>query len=99
MNSTRLSARDAVLSPTNATPSRAARAFARTFDAPPAAAGAVYEPTDAVLVQLRALAPGWDRQALLAQYREWSRGKVPARNPHGAFLGWVKRFTKGKDAA
>ncbi|MGO9773207.1 MAG: hypothetical protein ACLPSW_27415 [Roseiarcus sp.] len=25
--------------------------------------------------------------------------QVPARNPHGAFLGWVKRFTKGKDAA
>jgi len=36
---------------------------------------------------------------LLAQYREWSKGKVPARNPHGAFLGWVKRFTKGKTAA
>jgi len=76
---------------------------ARTFDAPPVALGAVpggvYEPTDAVLTQLRALAPSWDRQALLAQYREWSKGKVPARNPHGAFLGWVKRFTKGKAAA
>ncbi len=72
---------------------------ARTFDAPPVAAGVVYEPTDAVLAQLRTIAPSWDRQALLAQYREWSKGKVPARNPHGAFLGWVKRFTKGKDAA
>ncbi len=72
---------------------------ARTFDAPPVGAGAVYEPTDAVLAQLRTIAPSWDRQALLAQYREWSKGKVPARNPHGAFLGWVKRFTKGKDAA
>jgi len=49
--------------------------------------------------QLRTIAPSWDRQALLAQYREWSRGKEPAKNPHGAFLGWVKRFTKGKDAA
>jgi len=39
------------------------------------------------------------RQRLLAQYREWSRGKAPANNAHGAFLGWVKRFTKGKAAA
>jgi hypothetical protein len=72
---------------------------ARTFDAPPLAPGAPYEPSDAVLEQLRAIAPSWDRQSLLAQYREWSRGKAPANNPHGAFLGWVKRFTKGKDAA
>ena len=72
---------------------------ARSYDAPPVAAGAAYEPSDAVLEQLRAIAPSWDRQALLAQYREWSRGKVPANNPHGAFLGWVKRFTKKKAAA
>ncbi len=30
---------------------------------------------------------------------ERSRWKAPANNPHGAFLGWVKRFTKGKAAA
>lgn len=70
----------------------------RTFKAaaPMPAIGAPYEPTDAVLDQLRTLAPGWDRQGLLARYRDWSRGKTPADNPHGAFLGWVKRFTKGK---
>jgi plasmid replication initiation protein len=76
---------------------KARRAIA--FDAPPGRADAVYEPTDAVLDQVRAIVPGWDRQALLARYKEWSKGKVPARNPHGAFLGWVKRFTKGKAAA
>jgi hypothetical protein len=72
---------------------------ARSYDAPPVTAGAAYEPTDAVLEQVRVLAPNWDRQGLLAQYREWSRGKAPANNPHGAFLGWVKRFTKKKAAA
>jgi len=76
---------------------KARRAIA--YDAPSGRAGAVYEPTDAVLDQVRAIAPSWDRQALLARYKEWSKGKVPTRNPHGAFLGWVKRFTKGKAAA
>ena len=72
---------------------------ARSYDAQPVVTGAAYEPTDAVLEQVRVLAPNWDRQGLLAQYREWSRGKAPANNPHGAFLGWVKRFTKKKAAA
>jgi len=72
---------------------------ALSYEAPPATTGPDYEPTDAVLDQMRELAPSWDRQALLVRYREWVKGKVPARNPHGAFLGWVKRFTKGKAAA
>ena len=72
---------------------------ARSFTAPAGTAGPDYEPSDAVLAQLRTIAPGWDRQALLAQYRQWCRGKVPADKPHGAFIGWVKRFTKGKAAA
>eukprot|EP01037_Dinobryon_pediforme_P019137 gene19137-19502_t len=55
-----------------------------------------YEPTDAVLNQLREIAPGWDRQALLAQYREWIAGKPAAKNPHGSFIGWVKKIAKGK---
>ena len=70
-----------------------------SFAAPASASGAHYEPTDAVLAQLRKAAPGWDRQALLAQYREWCKGKESPANPHGAFLAWVKRFTKGKAAA
>lgn len=63
------------------------------------AAGTPYEPTDAVLEQLRTIAPGWDRQNLLAQYREWSRGKAAPDNPHGAFIGWVKKFIKKQAAA
>jgi plasmid replication initiation protein len=63
------------------------------------AVAAAYEPTDAVLGQLARIAPGWDRQALVAQYREWSRGKAAPESPHGAFIGWAKRFTKGRAAA
>ena len=72
------------------------RAFAAVASG--AASGAPYEPTDAVLDKLRTIAPGWDRQALVARYREWSRGKDLPNNPHGAFIGWAKRFTK-KQAA
>jgi hypothetical protein len=71
------------------------RAFA-TITGPSSvlANGVAYQPTDAVLDQLRLIAPGWDRQGLIAQYREWSRGKTAPDNPHGAFIGWAKRFTK-----
>ena len=58
--------------------------------------GAPYEPTEAVLDQLCTVAPGWDLQGLVARYRQWSKGKVAADNPHGAFLGWAKKFTKHK---
>jgi len=51
---------------------------ARTFDAPPVAAGAVYEPTDAVLTQLARACAELGPPSVLAQYREWSKGKVPA---------------------
>jgi hypothetical protein len=71
----------------------------RAFAASPGPRGVPYEPTDAVLSQVSVLAPGSDRQALLAQYRQWSQGKAAPDNPHGAFIGWVKRFTKGKAAA
>ena len=70
---------------------------ARSFNAPPSADDrAEYAPDDLILDQVRELAPGWDRQALLAKYREWCKGKEPAANPHGAFLGWVKQFAKKK---
>ena len=77
---------------------KARRGKAFTAAAPNTPHSAPYEPTDAILDQLRTLAPGWDRQGLVARYREWSRGKVAPDKPHGAFIGWVKRFTKGKAA-
>jgi hypothetical protein len=46
--------------------------------------------------QLHTIAPGWDRQALVTRYHQWSKGKSAPNNPHGAFIAWVKRFTKGK---
>jgi len=58
-----------------------------------------YEPSDAVLNQLFTIAPGWDRQALIAQYWEWGRSKAAPDNPQGAFIGWAKRFTKKKAVA
>jgi len=70
-----------------------------SYGAAPVIEGALYEPSDGVLEQLRTIAPGWDRQGLVARYREWSKGKVAPSNPHGAFIGWAKRFTKGKAAA
>ncbi len=61
---------------------------------PTASTAGHYEPTDAVLNQLREIAPGWDRQALLVQYREWIAGKPAPKNPHGAFIGWCKKVAK-----
>jgi hypothetical protein len=57
-----------------------------------------YEPTNAVLDQLRMIAPGWDRQGLIAQYQECSKGKAAPENPHGGFIGWTKRLTKKRAA-
>ncbi|WP_267361010.1 MULTISPECIES: replication initiation protein [unclassified Methylobacterium] len=75
---------------------KAKRARTYTNGAPALASSAPYEPTDSVLEQLRTVAPGWDRQRLVSDFREWQKGKPPADKPHGAFLGWVKRVTKGK---
>ena len=36
--------------------------------------------------------------ACLIANREWSKGKAMADNPHGAFIGWVKQFTKKRTA-
>lgn len=48
------------------------------------------------LAQVRSVAPGWDKYFLAARYREWMKGKEHPAHPDAAFLGWVKRFTKGK---
>jgi hypothetical protein len=47
------------------------------------------------LDRVREIAPGWDRQWLLAKFLAWP-GSRKAENMDAAFLGWVKRFTKGK---
>ncbi len=55
------------------------------------------------LVSLRALeqvgdiAPGWDKYYLEAAYKNWvaGLGEMP-RDADAAFLGWVRKFTKGK---
>lgn len=48
------------------------------------------------LAQVRVVAPGWDKYFLAARYQEWMKGKEHPQNPDAAFLGWVKKFTKGK---
>jgi hypothetical protein len=47
------------------------------------------------LDKVRAIAPGWDRQALLAKFLAWTGAKT-AENMDAAFLGWAKKFTRGK---
>lgn len=48
------------------------------------------------LAQVRSVAPGWDKYFLAARYTEWMKSREHPTNPDAAFLGWVKRFTKGK---
>lgn len=70
----------------------------KAFAASPPVRGSFYEPSEAVLGQLRKIAPGLDRQALLAQYRQWTAGKAAPENPHGAFVNWAKKFAGKKSA-
>ena len=44
---------------------------------------------------MREVAPGWDKCFLAARYKEWMAGRERPKRPHAAFLGWVKKFTKG----
>ena len=52
--------------------------------------------TEDALDRVRSLAPGWDRQHLLRTWQGWQKNKTPPKNFDAAFLGWVKKFTKGK---
>lgn len=47
--------------------------------------------------QVSEIAPGWDKYYLEAAYKDWvvGLGEMP-RNADAAFLGWVRKFTKGK---
>jgi hypothetical protein len=53
--------------------------------------------SEEALQQVSRVAPGWDKHFLMASYKSWvaSKGEMP-RNADAAFLGWVKKFTKGK---
>ena len=50
------------------------------------------------LAKVREVAPGWDKYYLAERYREWMKGKPRPQKPDAAFLGWCKKFTKGKPA-
>jgi hypothetical protein len=47
--------------------------------------------------QVSEIAPGWDKYYLEATYKDWvvKLDEMP-RNADAAFLGWVRKFTKGK---
>jgi hypothetical protein len=48
--------------------------------------------------RLRDIAPGWDQHFLIGAYNDWKKknGLPTADKPQDAFLGWAKKFTKGK---
>lgn len=48
------------------------------------------------LAEAREAAPGWDMHHLRERYNAWVRGQTIPRNPEKAFIGWIKKFTKGK---
>jgi hypothetical protein len=52
--------------------------------------------SEAALDQVRVVAPGWDRQALLRKFLAWIEGKEQPRDMDKAFLAWVRSRTKGK---
>jgi hypothetical protein len=53
--------------------------------------------SEAALDKVKAIAPGWDRQMLLRKFLDWE-GSKNAQHMDAAFLGWAKRFTRGKAA-
>jgi Initiator Replication protein len=59
-----------------------------------------YEPSEYVLDQARAIAPGFDLQVLTEKFNSYRRGKNEmTKNPPGAFLRWLKRFSENHKAA
>jgi hypothetical protein len=49
------------------------------------------------LEKVREIAPGWDKYGLEERYTQWvKRLNEAPRDPGRAFLGWVRKFTKGK---
>lgn len=81
----------ALPAPAAPAPTAAAPALAKALSTP-----ARQFVSDDALDKVRSVAPGWDRQWLLLRYQEWSHGKAAPANIDAAFLGWAKKFTKGK---
>lgn len=46
--------------------------------------------------KLKDIAYGWDQHELARKYNAWHKGQDRPNNPDAAFLGWARRFTKGK---
>lgn len=68
--------------------------------APPSPSSAVRRDllvSERAMEQVSDIAPGWDKHYLEAAYKEWVAGKEEMpRNIDAAFLGWVRKFTKGR---
>ena len=55
--------------------------------------------SEKALQQVPGIAPGWDKYQLAATYVEYVNAELGGERPRhrdAAFLGWVRKFTKGK---
>lgn len=80
----------------------------RAAELPAAAPAAITSPakltmvdlvSEKALTQVPALAPGWDKYGLAATYVEFVNNELGGERPRyrdAAFLGWVRKFAKGK---
>lgn len=64
----------------------------KTYTAPK-----LHDVSDQALDAVRGIAPGWDRQMLRRKFLDWPESRN-AIDMDKAFLGWVRKFTKGKAA-
>lgn len=60
-------------------------------------ASSFHDVSDQALDEVRKIAPGWDRQMLKRKFLDWPESRK-AIDKDKAFLGWVRKFTKGKVA-
>jgi hypothetical protein len=91
--------RRAVALPRAALPAASTGGMAGAQAEAPAVSGAPSPPFVplSALEKVPEVAPGWDKYQLEALYIAWVKTlPEPPRHPERAFLGWVKKFTKGK---
>lgn len=58
-----------------------------------------YRPSIKACDDLLRVAPGWDQHMLIDKYNAWREGQPPQKYPDAAFIGWAKKFTKGRRPA